>query len=71
MRNNLILRRVLIHMQNVAVVAEDEVGDAGDQTAAVRTSDKQNGSIFHGWKGVRDKLVTIIMDWARGGKFRR
>jgi hypothetical protein len=31
--------RVLVHMQNVAVVVENKVRNAGDQTSAVRTSD--------------------------------
>jgi hypothetical protein len=38
---------MLIGEEDVAVVAEDEVGDLGDHALAVGTTDEQDGRIFH------------------------
>ena len=38
---------MLIGVQDVAVVLEDEVSNAGDDSFAVGTADEENGGIFH------------------------
>src|SRR5271169_5691697 len=38
---------MFVGMQDVAVMAEDKVGDSGNNTLAVRTGDEQHGGVFH------------------------
>jgi hypothetical protein len=38
---------MLIGVQDVAVVLEDEVGNAGDNSFAIRTADQENGGVFY------------------------
>jgi len=55
---------MLVRVENVGIAAIQEIGDGRDQPFLIGATDKQDGSILHGWAMEKKPILPHISGFA-------